>query len=96
MRNDVMGIGSSMARNWRWHPITRVIAGIIGVSLIAGAIIALVAGVANARTRNWSAAAISIVAIPALVLARLFLIGAWTGEELAVALEPSDSDSAAP
>jgi hypothetical protein len=85
-----------MARNWRWHPINRVIAGILGVSLIACAVIALVAGVANVRARNWSGAAISIVAIPGLVLARLFLIGAWTGEEPAVAFEPSDSGSRAP
>jgi hypothetical protein len=85
-----------MTSSWRGHPMTRVIAGILGVSLIAGAIIALIAGVANVRARNWSAAAISIVAIPALVLARLFLIGAWTGEEPAVAFEPSDSDSPSP
>ena len=86
-----------MTSSWRWHPITRVIAGILGVSLIAGAIIGLVAGVANVKVGNWSAAAISIVAIPAaLVLARLFLIGAWTGEEPAAAFEPNDSDSPAP
>jgi len=80
-------------RDWRWHPITRVVAGGLGVALITGVIIALIAGVASARAGSWSAAAISLVAIPGVVLARLFLIGAWTGEEPAFASEPSDSDN---
>ena len=81
-----------MIRDWRWHPITRVVAGVLGMALIAGAVIALIAGVSSVRAGSWSAAAISLVSIPGLVLARLFLIGAWTGEEPAFASEPSDSD----
>ena len=81
-----------MIRDWRWHPTTRLVAGVLSVALIAGVIIALIVGVASVRVGSWSAAAISLIAIPSLVLARLFLIGAWTGEEPGFGFGPSDSD----
>jgi hypothetical protein len=62
--------------DWRWHPITRVVAGLLGLALFAVAGVCLVIAFAGLRAGAWSTAATAVVAVPSLVLGRLFLIGA--------------------
>ena len=70
--------------NWRWHPITGVVAAALGLMFLASAGIAIVVAVEGVKARNWRMIATVVVVVPAVVLARLFLVGAWTGEEPAV------------
>lgn len=80
-----------MKPDWRWHPVTRTVAGVLGLALLTGAIAAVAMAVASLRANTWRTAAISVVAIPAFVLGRLFFAGAWTGEEPPIAME-DDAD----
>jgi hypothetical protein len=84
-----------MTRGWRFHSITRALAGVLGVMLVAGAIVAVIAGFAAIEGQYWHTAAVSIVAIPALAVAQLFLIAAWTGDEPALVFDDSDSENLA-
>ncbi len=78
--------------DWRWHPITRVIAGLLGVLLIAVSLACVIIAVTGLRLRDWPAAATVVVAIPGVVLAQLLLIGAWTGAEPAVRCYDEEED----
>jgi hypothetical protein len=79
-----------MEPNWRWHPITRVVAAALGLAILASGGIAIVVAVEGAMAKRWRMMSMVVVVIPALALARLFLIGAWTGEEPAVLFDDDD------
>jgi uncharacterized membrane protein YfcA len=68
--------------NWKWHPVMRLLGGVLGALCIGVVLFALYFLPQALREGQWKAALIlAAFCVPAAVLGRLFLIGAWTGEE---------------
>ena len=81
--------------DWSWHPVTRVVAVLLAIFLTVGAGIAVVFAVRSVAAGELRYGLFGLVALPALWLVRLLVIGAWTGEEPPVHFDEDEHPSTA-
>jgi hypothetical protein len=67
-----------------------VVAAILALFLVCSSLIAIVVSTSALAAHMWKLAVMGIVAVPALAIARVFVVGAWSGEEPAFDFDETD------